>query len=111
MFEIGHFYYKIKNSSKKIFCNQKIIIQNNEIVLIKGASGSGKSTFLQMLKGIIPEFTSGEFKGDILYNGNKLSGKFFIQNLSEIIFLFQNPFSQLIYPHVAEEFFFFNGEF
>lgn len=106
MFEIGPFAYTFKESHKKIFSNEKIVINENELVLIAGPSGAGKSTLLQMLKGIIPHFTSGELSGDILYKKKRLDGESFHQNLSEIIFLFQNPFSQIIYPYVKEEFFF-----
>jgi energy-coupling factor transporter ATP-binding protein EcfA2 len=106
MFEIGPFEYIFKNNSKKVFTNEKIIIQDHEMVLITGPSGSGKSTLLQMLKGIIPKYTSGELTGEILYKGNTLDGESFQQNLKDILFLFQNPFAQLIYPNVAEEFFF-----
>ncbi|MBC7539461.1 MAG: ATP-binding cassette domain-containing protein [Bacteriovorax sp.] len=106
MFEIGPFEYAFKNNTKKVFSEKKITINEKELVLITGPSGSGKSTLLQMLKGIIPEYSSGEFTGQILYKGKSLSGEFFQQNLKDILFLFQNPFTQLIYPNVAEEFFF-----
>lgn len=105
MFEIGPFQYKFKNSSKKIYCDQKMIIKENHLVLIAGPSGSGKSSFLQVLKGIIPKFSSGLLTGDILYKSKSLDENF-NQNLKRILFLFQNPFTQLIYPDVAEEFFF-----
>ncbi len=106
MFEVGPFAYTFKGNEKKIFSNEKIVINENELVLIAGPSGAGKSTMLQILKGIIPHFSSGELSGDILYKKKRLDGDFFHQNLSEIIFLFQNPFSQIIYPFVKEEFFF-----
>ena len=106
MFEIGPFEYSFKNSRKKVFSHQKINILKNDFVLITGPSGSGKSTLLLMLKGIIPEYTTGILSGEILYKGKSLSGEQFEKNLKDILFLFQNPFSQLIYPGVAEEFFF-----
>jgi energy-coupling factor transporter ATP-binding protein EcfA2 len=106
MFEIGPFEYTFKNNTKKIYCDKKIVIKEKELVLITGPSGSGKSTVLQMLKGIIPEYSSGKLEGLVLYKSKPIAGEFFQQNLSEILFLFQNPFSQLIYPSVPEEFFF-----
>jgi energy-coupling factor transport system ATP-binding protein len=106
MFEIGPFEYQFKKNSKKIFTKQNISIQEKEFVLITGASGSGKSTLLSILKGIIPRFTSGKLSGEIHYKGKPLDGEYFNQNLKEILYLFQNPFSQLIYPNVPEEFFF-----
>ncbi len=112
MYQIGSFQYTFKKTPdstcepKKIFCKESIKISDGDLVVITGPSGAGKSTLLQLLKGIIPEYSSGIFEGEILYKNHSLSGDFFKENLKEILFLFQNPFSQLIYPNVAEEFFF-----
>lgn len=102
MYEIGPFEYSFKKNidsdknSKKIYSEEMFEIGDNEFVLISGPSGCGKSTLLQILKGIIPEFSSGELRGKITCD--KKSDK--------VLYLFQNPFSQLIYPHAKEEFFF-----
>ncbi len=106
MFEIGPFSFVFSNGPKRIVCHEKISLAPFDFVVITGNSGSGKSTLLQILKGIIPEFISGKLEGEILYKKNPLSGSFFQDNLQKILFLFQNPFSQLIYPNVPEEFFF-----
>ena len=112
MYEIGPFQYTFKSNfqtsavAKKVFCNEMIKINKNEMVIITGPSGAGKSTLLQLLKGIIPEFTNGKLVGSIQYKNHLLHGENFQKNLREIIFLFQNPFSQLIYPKAQEEFFF-----
>jgi energy-coupling factor transport system ATP-binding protein len=107
MYSIGPFEYSFKSSeNKKIFSTHHFNIKPGDFVLITGPSGAGKSTFLKMLKGIIPEFSSGELKGNISFFDKALSGESFKSNLAEILFLFQNPFSQIIYSYVPEEFFF-----
>ena len=112
MYKIGPFEYTFKKNlasdaiPKKISCKELIEIKKDELVIIVGPSGGGKSTLLQILKGIIPEFTNGNLTGNIHYKNNSLYGDFFQKNLKEILFLFQNPFSQLIYPRASEEFFF-----
>lgn len=106
MFQIGPFHYSFKKDSKKIFCDSTLKINEGELVLISGASGAGKSTLLQILKGIIPEFKAGDFSGAVLYNGQPLHDQFFKNNLKDILFLFQNPFSQLLYQNASEEFLF-----
>lgn len=106
MYEIGPLEYGFKSSPKKIICPKKINIEKNELVIIAGPSGSGKSTLLQLLKGIIPEFSSGVLSGTLLYKGHPLHGEYFETNLRDILFLFQNPFSQLVFPKACEEFFF-----
>jgi energy-coupling factor transport system ATP-binding protein len=106
MYEIGPFHYHFSRGNKAIFCKEKLIIQSGELVVITGPSGSGKSTLLQILKGIIPEFKAGELTGTVTFNGEALNGAGFTKNLKEILFLFQNPFSQLLYQNASEEFFF-----
>ena len=107
MYSIGPFEYSFKGEeNKKIFSIESFEINPGDFVLISGPSGAGKSSFLQMLKGIIPHYSSGKLKGEILYKKKLLSAESFKENLSEILFLFQNPFSQMIYSQVAEEFYF-----
>ena len=45
--------YKIYNTNPKLINNQKIIINKNDHILVSGKSGSGKTSILYMLKGII----------------------------------------------------------
>lgn len=98
MFEIEKFQYTFKNGKKKIFLNQSFCIKDGEIVLVTGPSGAGKSTFLKLLKGLVPTYSSGVLEGKISWNKH--------DSTNEILYLFQNPFSQLIYSTVGEEFFF-----
>ncbi|MFA6236678.1 MAG: ABC transporter ATP-binding protein [Bacteriovorax sp.] len=114
MFKIGPFQYSFKPNAqvsdaigpKKIFVKDPFDIVANKLIVISGPSGAGKSTFLQLVKGIIPEYSTGVFEGEILYKNQPLNGEYFQKNLKSILFLFQNPFSQLIFPEAAEEFFF-----
>jgi energy-coupling factor transporter ATP-binding protein EcfA2 len=108
MFELQPITFKFKQESKAFtLVNEKqISFPYTGLVHISGHSGSGKSTLLKILKGIIPEYSSGVIAGEILFDGKQVSGEFFKENLKQIIFLFQNPFSQIIYDHPEEEFLF-----
>jgi ABC-type lipoprotein export system ATPase subunit len=44
---------KISNEAPKLICNKKIYINNNDHFLIDGKSGSGKTSFLYLFKGIL----------------------------------------------------------
>ena len=44
-------------------------IPDGDIVLVLGASGSGKSTFLRAINGIVPHHTGGRFSGDVVTAG------------------------------------------
>lgn len=108
MFELSAFQFTYRSSgkTKKIFSESPISFGPHDSILITGPSGGGKSTFLQLLKGIIPQFIAGKLEGQIHFKGKPLHGEVFDQNLKSIIYLFQNPFTQTIYPYAEEEFFF-----
>lgn len=108
MYKLSPFKYSFSNGeqSRKIFLEKSLVFKKNEMIAIVGPSGGGKSTFLKILKGIIPEYSSGVLVGDILFHDKPLYGENFQNNLKNILYLFQNPFSQLIYPTPEEEFLF-----
>ena len=70
---INHITIKNLNYSylkdKNLLRNINISFEKNNIYLILGKNGSGKSTFLNLLLGII----LNNIDGDILYNDNKIS--------------------------------------
>ncbi len=108
MYKIGNFSfsYEKKLTSKKIFCQEPFSLPATGLVIISGASGSGKSTLLNLLKGIIPEFIVGNLNGEISFEGKNLFGENFKKNLRKIVYLFQNPYSQLIHKNTNDEYFF-----
>ena len=44
---------KIYNKNPQLYCNKPILIQTNDHILVNGISGSGKSSFFYLLKGMI----------------------------------------------------------
>ena len=48
-------------------------LQPGEIILVTGNSGSGKSTFLKCLNGLIPRVVEGALQGEILLNDQNKS--------------------------------------
>ena len=108
MYKLSPFSYSFGNSGKpkKIFLEKTLLFAKNEMIAIVGPSGGGKTTLLKILKGIIPEYASGTLEGEITFHDQPLNGVHFQENLKKILYLFQNPFSQLIYPTPEEEFLF-----
>lgn len=107
MYKIDPFIFTYdKTSEKKLLNETAFTLPNTGLILVTGPSGSGKSTFLNLLKGIIPEFIHGHLDGDIKFNNKNLDGENFQKNLKEIVYLFQNPYSQIINNETADEFFF-----
>lgn len=62
---------------------------------IIGANGSGKTTFCNLLRGMIPHFFEGNLTGDVLIEGNDVRN--WDSNLlsTKIGYIFQNPFTQI----------------
>lgn len=57
------------NSVKTIFENLSFTIDEGEMVLVIGATGSGKSSLLRLINGLVPHHTGGILAGDITVNG------------------------------------------
>ncbi|MDM9380103.1 ABC transporter ATP-binding protein [Chlorogloeopsis sp. ULAP01] len=77
-----------------------------EITLIAGATGSGKSTFLNCLAGITPNHTGGKLYGSIFYQDINLAEWSVRQRSQHFCVLLQNVETQIFTERVWEEFVF-----
>lgn len=78
-------------------------IKAGEFILVSGASGSGKSTFLRTLNGLVPHFSGGEISGELFVKGIPVL-KEGPQSLSRHVgFVSQNPEAQTILEKVEPE--------
>tara|TARA_Y100001968_G_scaffold318607_1_gene349047 strand:+ start:9229 stop:9867 length:639 start_codon:yes stop_codon:yes gene_type:complete len=66
--EIKDITYQPQTSSKKILKNINLKVNEKEIILISGASGSGKTSLLEIISGLI-----SEQEGNIFWKNNKIS--------------------------------------
>ncbi|MHA1911744.1 MAG: energy-coupling factor ABC transporter ATP-binding protein [Candidatus Kariarchaeaceae archaeon] len=78
-------------------------IKENEFIALVGENGSGKSTFLQTLNGLIPHMIKCHYSGKIVVNDKEVS-KHDIAELSQNIgSVFQVPENQFITSSVYRE--------
>lgn len=103
IFELKDIHFSYLNKFTAL-CGIDIDIKRGEKITVIGANGSGKSTFLQMLDGLIfPD------KGSIKFRGRELKESVFNDNGFSIDFrksvgmIFQNPDMQLFCPTVRED--------
>ena len=91
---IAPFSFQFSRSAAGLLLEQTLHAPANHVIWLVGNSGSGKSTFLNLLKGFFPEFIAGTLTGA---QPNAFEGAAYIA---------QNPLSQIIHERVGEEFFF-----
>ena len=78
-------------------------VEAGELILITGESGCGKTTLLQIINGIIPEFSNGRIEGDVLFRGESIIGIPVDRRGTLIGSVFQNPRSQFFNVLVKDE--------
>ena len=101
--ELKNIYFRYKGFKEIILKNVNMEALYGEITLIAGMSGSGKSTILNLITGIIPNIIKGDIKGEISINNKNIIGKS-ISEISKMVgVVLQNADSQIIMPHVEEE--------
>lgn len=93
--------FSYPKSDTKALDGLNISVKKGEFVLLCGASGCGKTTFLRLLKKEIAPF--GEKSGEILYNGVSLDSVDGRSAVSQIGFVGQNPDEQIVTDKVWHE--------
>ncbi len=91
------------NNSPQVLSDVSFTLNYGEITLLTGESGQGKSTVLSVIAGIIPNVAPGEISGEILINGESISGKPLSETCREAGVVLQNADSQIIHNTVEDE--------
>lgn len=78
-------------------------IPRGELALLIGRSGSGKSTILRSLNGLVPHFSGGMFGGNVVINGLNTRDVPPRELAQHVGFVFQDPESQLLTTRVVDD--------
>lgn len=101
--EIKDLTYYYPDTVKPALNKINLSINEGEYVLVMGGSGSGKSSLVKTIAGLIPEFYGGKIAGSLAIagiNSKKLDKKSFVQKVGIV---FQDPESQLVMTNVEQE--------
>ena len=101
--EFKNVYFKYDKALPIVLNNVSLNVEYNKITLLSGLSGSGKSTIISLLSGIIPNVIFGLIKGEIFINGNSIANRRLNDITKEVGIVLQNADSQIIQNIVEDE--------
>lgn len=87
-------YEDINGEKSKILKNINLNFIKGSVNVITGESGSGKSSIIKVINGIIPEITNAKISGELKFKGENLLDKSITERSRFISTVFQNPKNQ-----------------
>ncbi len=104
LIKFKNFYYRYKGNEEYALNNINLKIEDNKFILLCGETGSGKTTLIRCMNGLIPQFYAGFYKGMVeMWNGKNTVETPIADLSTEIGIVFQNPENQLIAMNVEHE--------
>ena len=80
----------LTNNSEIIINNINLEIEKKTFNLLIGPTGSGKTTILRLIKGLIPFLLDYQVKGKVFINGELKTEKNFFHQSIDVGFVFQD---------------------
>lgn len=78
-------------------------IHEGQMILLLGGSGSGKSSLVRAIAGLIPEYYGGTYQGKVLLNKQEILKMDRRTVAQQVGLVFQDPESQLVMTGVEQE--------
>ncbi|MFW9898369.1 MAG: energy-coupling factor ABC transporter ATP-binding protein [Candidatus Thorarchaeota archaeon] len=103
LIKFNSFSFRYKKNEVYQLNNINLKINENKFILLAGETGSGKTTLIRSMNGLIPQFYAGFYKGSIEVNGKDTVETPIADLSTEIGIVFQNPENQLISMNVEHE--------
>lgn len=86
--------FKYKGSEEGLLSNLSLSVSKGETLLLTGGSGSGKTTIIRLINGLIPHYYQGDIEGKVTVAGKDI-GQTQLYELAGLVgTVFQNPRSQ-----------------
>ena len=103
MIEFDGVSFRYDADGPSIFSDVNVTIDEGEFVLVVGSTGSGKSTFLGAINGLVPHFTGGYLSGEIRIAGRPTS-QHRPRDLADVVGMVpQDPLASFVTDTVEEE--------
>ncbi|MFX1578121.1 MAG: ABC transporter ATP-binding protein [Promethearchaeota archaeon] len=95
--------WRYTGTEEQVLKDINVQVDKGEIVLLTGRNGAGKTTFCNLLNGLIPHFYVGDLEGKVTVAGIDTQKSFVGYLATRVGLLFQDPASQLISGSVEDE--------
>lgn len=86
--------FQYKGSEEGLLNNVSLNIAQGETLLLCGASGSGKTTMIRLMNGLIPHYYQGDYSGSVFVDGQDIKNTELYDLAGVVGTVFQNPRSQ-----------------
>ncbi|MGT2799769.1 ABC transporter ATP-binding protein [Streptococcus marmotae] len=91
-------------SSQTIACQIGALqVKKGECLVLCGPSGSGKSSFLHLINGLVPEYYQGEIEGSLRIGSLSYQESSVEELAYQVASVFQNPATQFFHQEVLQE--------
>ena len=95
LIRFNNFSFRYNSREDKILEDINLSIKSNEITVLAGPTGCGKTTLLRAIVGLIPNMYEGEYTGDVIVDGIKIRDAEIKEIAKRVGFVFQNPENQI----------------
>ncbi len=92
--DIRNVTHSYKGAGEDSLAGVSLNIREGETILLCGASGSGKTSLIRLINGLIPHYYKGDMTGKVLVNGVDVSETDIADLAGVVGTVFQNPRSQ-----------------
>ncbi|WP_105117685.1 ABC transporter ATP-binding protein [Streptococcus suis] len=90
-------------SDKPSLAISDLTIPTGQCVVLCGQSGSGKSSFLKVLNGLVPEYYPAKLSGQVYLGDKELRGRSLEDLSHQVASVFQQPSTQFFQNQVLQE--------
>jgi len=97
------FFFRYKGNDEYALNNINLKIGKNKFILLAGETGSGKTSLIRCMNGLIPQFYAGYYKGSVEVVGKDTISTSIADLSTEVGVVFQNPENQLIAMNIEHE--------
>ncbi len=103
MFRIENLSLAYPTQNRKLIDGISVTLQQGELLYLKGANGSGKTSILNAISGIIPQRVKAEVSGSITFNGTDLSPIQLNERFRYLCYQMSDPETQIFFPRLEKE--------